>query len=466
MGFFSKLFKKTVSLDQNSKDELVEMCVLKNNELKLNSELMVEDGYFCVIMHFDTMCDVLSSGKYKVNDVDTPRLYKFARTIKTKKGTINPKSVIADVYFVNMHKLQNNTFKSPYKIISYQGDKRVKVKIKGTFSVKVEDAKKLMASLLNDYAVLNKKVAIKEITAILSYAICDILNDKKTKLKDLQQKDPSLLVELGDKANKALAHLGVVFDDINITEVILPKNYVEPVEHSEEIKFEEKEKEQIKEKIPVMVSANGGEQEAKANTDNVINLGYSGTSPTYSPSPSSQEIYEQYSKQFDIQNEQIKPLQNTPHLLGNNHQEENNSKYSNFNEKTNPDNLTQQINLLGKQSDKEKTLSIDEYIERGKEIESIKEYINSDSANQSEKQKLKNNTQKRQEKVDIKQQENKNYKENDYKTCRSCGQRVGVDAKFCSNCGCSTSNEIVCKACGAKNIGEAKFCKICGSKLN
>ena len=50
--------------------------------------------------------------------------------------------------------------------------------------------------------------------------------------------------------------------------------------------------------------------------------------------------------------------------------------------------------------------------------------------------------------------------------CKKCGTTLAKNAKFCYNCGCSTSEYKICPCCGAKNFQDATECITCKSKLD
>lgn len=466
MGFFKKLMGKSVSLDNASHEELIEMCDLKGGELKLNSDLMVEEGYYCALVHLDKICDILPSGKYKVDKINTPRLMQYAKDIKTKKGTVSPKAVIADVYFINISKLENNLFKCPYKITVQDFDVRVKVKVSGTFSIKIEDVKKALAALLNDYAYLKKKDAIKELSAVLGYAMYDVLLSEKFTLHSLQNISEDTMQNIIQKVNKKTKAYGVTYSDIKITNIDLPDNYQESSVLIEETEFDkpqpkqEPEKQGVKEKEPVLVATNG-DKEASVNTDSVINLGYGGPTPQPTHSnASAQELYESYTKKFESNQQNYSPLSSAPNILGSSQtgilQNRNESAASTSGE---------ELNLLGTNKSivtPQPNLSVNEYIERGKMIDDLKEFVGEPKTRKPFVVEDDHYYEFMPDEIYEVPMPN----EVRYKTCMTCGQRVGMDARFCSSCGSSVGDVIICKACGTKNQGDARFCKICGSKLN
>ncbi len=51
------------------------------------------------------------------------------------------------------------------------------------------------------------------------------------------------------------------------------------------------------------------------------------------------------------------------------------------------------------------------------------------------------------------------------RTCRKCGATVGLDGKFCPECG-ENLVESYCSNCGAKLDANAKFCSQCGKRID
>jgi predicted Zn-dependent protease len=51
------------------------------------------------------------------------------------------------------------------------------------------------------------------------------------------------------------------------------------------------------------------------------------------------------------------------------------------------------------------------------------------------------------------------------KCCPNCGIVVGIDDKFCENCGTKFENELKCPNCGSQVGSDDKFCMNCGNKL-
>ena len=52
-----------------------------------------------------------------------------------------------------------------------------------------------------------------------------------------------------------------------------------------------------------------------------------------------------------------------------------------------------------------------------------------------------------------------------YKFCQECGEKAGINDKFCTNCGSRFSDEKTCPVCGYKTGSGDIFCVNCGNKL-
>lgn len=52
-----------------------------------------------------------------------------------------------------------------------------------------------------------------------------------------------------------------------------------------------------------------------------------------------------------------------------------------------------------------------------------------------------------------------------FKTCKGCGQVLSQDAKFCVRCGQLLGGGAICANCNKQNVDGAKFCAFCGHKI-
>ena len=99
MGLFTgikKVFGKTIGIGAKQEGQLVYMYPLKRGRLKMTTEIEVKPGFVAVILHYDTVCDILTEGKYKCASGQMPKLNKYVKPKLTFRGYIAPKTVVAD----------------------------------------------------------------------------------------------------------------------------------------------------------------------------------------------------------------------------------------------------------------------------------------------------------------------------------------------------------------------------------
>lgn len=462
MGLFGAIKNKltdAISLDASQKG-LVVRQKLKNDSLKINQEVLVDEDFEAITCHYDFVCDVLTAGKYKFNDVHMPKLYKHVKAIKTKKGFATPKSLPADIYYVSKSMFGGLAFKTPFKLKAKHGDKIVKVKVSGEFNVTVVDSCKFLSAMLMDYSTINSEQAKKEIGAYVAYAILDHTQKNLYSINEFNDNSESLLSKLNEVVEKELKSIGLTISDLKITELIPPvgAEKLDPVKKKDNmlddlfasIHGNNKEISDDTKKTEVLISTNG---EAKAATASVINLGFGGSAggSTFGNSEKPEERnstvdeYEKVSKAF---NEDLatKRQQNLVFLNG--------EKKELPHIPTEEENKKEEIMLgrssIGTVDSLGKVDIADDFVQKNRriELEALKKSIEEPEKEMGRPKLLKPGKEATVE-----------------KTCKSCGAKYTIKDKFCPKCGKSTLNVRYCKACGDQNDNDALLCKTCGSRL-
>lgn len=434
MGLFSKLknlFRKSVGLKEKDRTELVHFYHLKKGQIKVGTEVSVDDNYMAVIVHGDKVCDVLLPGKHIFNDVGMPLLNKCNKPIKTRKGYVTPKSIQADIYYVNNSPVNNIPFKSQ-KIKAIHNGKKTKVRLIGTYTVKVEDAKKLIKTLLLDMAVIKRGVALNEVNASIKYAITDVLEINVYTLDEYLKKDAKIIELLDSYISKKISDYGVSVTNVALSQVIsylkkekLNKEQTDPdaVDVDNLCKKLEKQEdvEQITDEIPVLVTVGASEKNQESNANTRIST----------DTPSFESTYNEYLNEVRTQNEDLSEPE--PQII----KDDENS--------INIDN--QDTKNLEQDKIEQKDVNLSEYLKSFDNtiLKSEENNINSISPNDDKNDDVQQDLQNR---------------------CKKCGTTLAKNAKFCYNCGCSTSEYKICPCCGAKNFQDATECITCKSKLD
>ncbi len=464
MGFFSgfkKLVNKTISLSPYQRNDMVVFARLKGGCLKLNSEIEVEEGFCAIVTHYDNICDVLMPGIHKFDGNGMPILSKFAKLVKTNFGYSAPKKLKADLYYINLKSFDNNYFKTVDRVTAYSGKEKVKMKVDGTYNVKVTNALKLMKTLLSDLAIVRDGRAIKEVSALTGEAVAKILNSNNFQIQDYMDRDPEITKLLNEYINKTMEKYGVEDSNVVINQLYL-RQKPETKEAGKTSKKEANAKTVALEPEKIIDLNNiKGLEEAISNVGkkDIINVKpvvigpgeyiereekkrlantSSSTVDTSSviinqPKPQvagPRDAYEKYSGQFTTETHKEQPV---PEIIISSSAPQSQMVQPN---KDVDDKVLD--NLINKEEQKKKS--------KEKKLE---ELVNKLGGSVEEIKNRESSTPKTPK-----------------KHCKYCNTALEEVAKFCYNCGKSTEEYISCPCCGAKNFSDATECLLCHSKLN
>ncbi len=489
-GLFKGKSRKGVFIDEGQR-AIVIKHPLKNDVLKIDTELEVKEGYDLVACYYNSVCDCLPSGSYHFTEPSMPKLFKHIKYKKTKKGKVPLKYVTADIYFVSKEVCPGVTFQSA-KFKSLHACKKVKIKLAGTFDVKVTNPHKFVAAMLMDYSTFDEAKAKKEISAYVGYAIAGLADKAIYSVEEFNQRSEALMTKLNEVVEKELKTLGLQISNLQITEVILPKNltvgenaiekndnrlddifttvYGSPISNVSEQKAESEN--------PVL--AGGIKLETAKAGDNstsggVINLGFGGSQepgnniisvnnfgkgpevkqPITEERNSTLDEYEKATKSFNEDFAQRKQ-QNLVFI-----DETEKVQTPEPPQEKKENDLMLGRTAVGTIGPLGKIDIADDFVQKNRKIElnALKESI-------EPKQEIKR--PKVAKAPAIKPEAKKvgaNTISSGDKKCKSCGTVVDPNVKFCSKCGKSTLSVRYCKACGEKNNDDAIVCAFCGSRL-
>jgi len=183
MGIFKNLkniFNKNIECDDSIDDRIVVRC--KKKWLYLSKNIYVKEKIACVVVYKGKVCDVVYSGKYRINGDSVPETFGRAKIEKQTSKGFKIKRIRADVYFVNLEDFKGVDYKSniPFKTKSNSFGK-VKGCLSGKCSLKVLDAGSLIKYLIG----YKGKIKNKEISEKLSLLIGNKINNLIQKNKIL-----------------------------------------------------------------------------------------------------------------------------------------------------------------------------------------------------------------------------------------------------------------------------------------
>lgn len=181
MGFFKRLkdmFNKNIECG----DEIDDRIVFRHNKkyLYLSRNIFVREHNACVVVYKGRVCDIIYSGKYKINGDSIPETYGKARIDKQTKKGYKIRKIRADIYFVNLEEfntfayMSNTPFKSKSSTIG-----KVKGCLMGTCNIKVLDAGSVIKALIAHKGSIKNKEVSKKLGLIVGNKINKLIQKNK-----------------------------------------------------------------------------------------------------------------------------------------------------------------------------------------------------------------------------------------------------------------------------------------------
>ena len=460
MKFFSgfkKLFNKTITLGQHQTNDVVSFIRLRKGMIKIGSDLQVDEGYNLVLVHYNKVCDILNPGTHKFNEEVAPKLFRYSKAVLSNKGLFTPKTLKADIYYINLKEFNHYIFKTQERIVAYKKDEKVKIKLDGNFSFKVVDINKFMKALCNDYAIIRNKKIVKELCSTVGFEVSKALNKKDFTLDDYFFDKQKICKAIEESVNEHTSNFGVHVSKFFINHVIVPKKY--------ELES------QFKQTNAVAMNENVGDYDISKMVEERLNDLQKDLNIVYVNEKGDNIVKNEEQKQteFNKVEENISQIDSNQFQTGNfsntvRSSENINFNFANNNHNTNivnnepfvPSNQPEP-NLF---SPPKEEIKIDELLINDELVDSLIEKIN------KRKKQRKNNRI-----IEILSEAgisgiktSSNKKTNNL--CKGCGANLIEDAKFCAKCGKPVEDFVPCACCGAKNFSSAEICCVCKSKLN
>ncbi len=227
MGFFynlKSLFSKNIECSRELEGKFFHLFRKGASRVHFNHNIIVPHGFVAVFVYRDRVCDVVESGKHKICATVMPMFFKRIKGVFAPKKFKLLKSVVADVYFLNITKQSNFTFFSnqPFYLRDEKFGK-VKGNAEGVCDFVVEDAKALMVTLLKNYAVLKNERALFELKTWLGNAVTNSLEKSKIGFSDLLTKNEMVNDFLFDRLQHYFSDVGISLSKINLHAFLFDK---------------------------------------------------------------------------------------------------------------------------------------------------------------------------------------------------------------------------------------------------
>ena len=464
---FKKLFNKTINILPHQRNDVVSFVRFRNGFVKIGSEAIVDENYNLVFVYYNKVCDVLRPGEHKIIDEIVPKLFKYSKANLQKRGFFTANTIKADAYYVCLKEFKHNMFKTQEKVICYNEDEKVKIRLDGSFTFRVADTETFMVALCNDYAIIKNKKIMKELCSTVGFEVSKALNGKKFSLDDYIFNKDKIVEAIQEGVNKHTMSFGIEVSNFMVTNIIAPRKYLSDVqiknlektvetsgtENEDVIKLVEDRLNNLQKELGVVYVNEKGENSFESqNSVKQENL--------FSSSTNSENIF--VNDQFSNNKNTESSSQNVNNSIAS-------SGYTIEKVETfaqpEPTILSPEPELF---SEPKPTRQRKPSVKQEEPLEINDDLVDTiiDKIDKRKKQKKNNRIVEILTKAGVDTGSEANTVKTSENKCSQCGESLAEGAKFCFKCGSSTDTLKICACCGAKNFANATACCVCKSSLD
>ena len=223
MGLFSFAKKQLLAVlewKDDSKDIVVyRLPVDKREEIMNSSTLVVRESQVALFVHKGQIADVFGPGTYKLNSENIPFLTKMLSLPTGFESRIK-----AEVYFVNTKQFIGQKWGTQNPIMMRDSDfGTIRLRGFGTFSYKVDDAKKFMKEVFGTNEVYKVEDLTVQCKSILIQNISDAIGESKVSALDLASNYKEIADKIVEVSSPAFDALGLKLCGVIVENLSLPE---------------------------------------------------------------------------------------------------------------------------------------------------------------------------------------------------------------------------------------------------
>ena len=227
MGLFKKL-KELFNKNIECGDEIDNRIVfrLKKRKLYLSKNIYVREKNACVVVYKNRVCDVVYTGKYRINGDSIPETYGKAKIEKQTKKGYKVKKIKADIYYVNLEEFKQFTYKSnnPFRSKSTTFGK-VKGCLSGTCNVKVLDAGSIVKALIAHKGKISNKEINNKLGLIVGNKVNKLIQKNKIPTDMVLNNQEYIESILNTDMQEALDKEGLFVSNVKLKSVNFAKKH-------------------------------------------------------------------------------------------------------------------------------------------------------------------------------------------------------------------------------------------------
>lgn len=240
ISYLMSIFSKDLECKEDISNHFVYFFDIRK-PIKVNNNIIVPDGFDAVFVAKDTVCDLLRSGKHRMNNASMPVLFNKLKLTRPNKNGKLPKKFKCDIYFVNLSDISTNFIgETPFILKSYSFGK-VKGFAEGMIDFRVIDSPLLIERLLAEMSYIKNGKAISVVGTTAGDEVNNALEKSDTKFRDIISHPKAIHKYLSTEMVDKLDYMGIRVLDAEISALRLNKKVQEKVNRylNNQAEFEE-----------------------------------------------------------------------------------------------------------------------------------------------------------------------------------------------------------------------------------
>ena len=236
MGLFNKNKQVVLSLPEKCNNDFIYSVSSWTTEIKLNTKIIVPQGWWCIFVTKDKPCDILEAGEHLITLDKIPLVTKLLKLQKPivqikrgKKEKVYRESFKSFVYFVNKSGVQNLAWQTDNIVLRKKDagkneKKRFDIILSGVGDLRCTDPSAMMKFFLYEWAKVDSFKAQNRVCEYAGEIVQDSFRGTKTytpqEIDDLE--NVTALVSLN--IQKEFGKYGMVLENFAITKVIFDRD--------------------------------------------------------------------------------------------------------------------------------------------------------------------------------------------------------------------------------------------------
>lgn len=236
MGLFSKSKQEVFSLPEKYNKDFIYSVSTWTTEVKLNTKIVVPEGWWCMFVAKDKPCDILESGEHIITLDKIPKLTKLLKLQKPvtkikhgKQEKVYRDSFKSFVYFVNKTAVENLAWQTDNIVLKKKNakkedKKRFDVILSGVTNLRCVAPDSMMKFYLYEWAKVDSFKAKNRVCEFVGEVVYDVVRKKRSLAPQEIDDMKGFSASISGDVQKEFTKFGMELEGFEVTKVIFDRD--------------------------------------------------------------------------------------------------------------------------------------------------------------------------------------------------------------------------------------------------